>query len=237
MYSDTGSKSLRPLKSLRQRKSLGQMVYENLRQAIVRGGIAPGTRLIENQISEAQGISRTPVREAIHKLERERFIERLTHGGFRVLGLSRQDIVETFGICSVLEGYAARLAALNLRDEDLDPLEAKVEEFERLLERKQLKRLPELNTQFHDLLYTLSRSPRLIAMIDALQDHIYRYRQIILKDAPQARASNEDHRLMLQHVRWRDAEKVEQLVREHILRGQERVLKALDRDGGEPASK
>jgi len=130
-YSDTGSKALRPLKSLRQRKSLGQMVYENLRQAIVRGGIAPGTRLVENQIAEAQGISRTPVREAIHKLERERFIERLTHGGFRVLGLSRQDIVETFGIRSVLEGYAARLAALNLRDGDMDPLEANIDEFER----------------------------------------------------------------------------------------------------------
>lgn len=234
--SDIGSKALRPLKSLRQRKPLGQMVYENLRQAIVRGGIAPGTRLVENQIAEAQGISRTPVREAIHKLERERFIERLTHGGFRVLGLSRQDIVETFGIRSVLEGYAARLAALNCQAGDLDPLEAKIDESDRLLEKKQLKSLPELNTQFHDLLYTLSHSPRLIAMIYALQDHIYRYRQIILKDEQQARTSNEDHRLMLQHIRRRDAERVEQLVREHILRGQEMVLRAIDCDGLEKPS-
>ena len=133
---DTGSKALKPLKSLRQRKSLGQMVYENLRQAIVRGSIAPGTRLVENQIAEAQGISRTPVREAIHKLERERFLERLMHGGFKVLGLSRQDIVETFGIRSVLEGYAARLAALNYRADDLEALEAKIDEFQRLLEKK-----------------------------------------------------------------------------------------------------
>jgi DNA-binding GntR family transcriptional regulator len=231
--SDTGARALKPLKSLRQRKPLGHMVYENLRQAIVRGAIAPGTRLVENQIAEAQGISRTPVREAIHKLERERFIERLAHGGFRVLGLSRQDIVETFGIRSVLEGYAARLAALNHRSEDLHPLEAKIDEFERLLERKQLKSLPELNTQFHDLLYTLSRSPRLIAMIYALRDHIYRYRQVILKNEHQAATSNEDHRLMLRHIRRRDAERVEQLVREHILKGQEMVLQALDRDGGE----
>ena len=228
---DTGSMALKPLRSLRQRKPLGQMVYENLRQAIVRGGIAPGTRLVENQIAEAQGISRTPVREAIHKLERELFIERLTHGGFKVLGLSRQDIVETFGIRSVLEGYAARLAALNYRADDLEVLEAKIDEFQRLLEKKQLKHLPDVNTQFHDLLYTLSRSPRLIAMIDALRDHIYRYRQIILKDERQARTSHEDHRLMLQHIRRRDADRVEQLVREHILRGQEMVLKALDCDG------
>jgi DNA-binding GntR family transcriptional regulator len=234
--SASGSKVLKPLKSLRQRKPLGQMVYENLRQAIVRGSIAPGTRLVENQIAEAQGISRTPVREAIHKLERERFIERLAHGGFRVLGLSRQDIVETFGIRSVLEGYAARLAALNYQTDDLEPLEAKIDEFQRLLEKKQLKHLPEVNTQFHDLLYTLSRSPRLVAMIYALRDHIYRYRQIILKDEQQARTSNADHRLMLHHIRRRDAERVEQLVREHILQGQEMVLKALDRDGSQKPS-
>jgi DNA-binding GntR family transcriptional regulator len=234
--SETGSKALKPLRSLRKRKSLGQMVYENLRQAIVRGGIAPGTRLVENRIAEAQGISRTPVREAIHKLERERFVERLAHGGFSVLGLSRQDIVETFGIRSVLEGYAARLAALNCRADDLKPLEAKIGEFERLLVKKQLKNLPDVNTQFHDLLYTLSRSPRLIAMIAALGDQIYRYRQIILKDERQARTSNEDHRLMLHHIRRRDADRVEQIVREHILKGQEMVLKALDRGGPEKPS-
>jgi len=74
-------------------------------------------------------------------------------------------------------------------------------------------------------------------MIDALRDHIYRYRQIILRDEQQARASNEHHRLMLQHIRRRDAERVEQLVREHILRGQEMVLQALDRDGEEAVSK
>jgi DNA-binding GntR family transcriptional regulator len=229
-HPDTRPKALKPLKSLRQRKSLGQLVYENLRQAIVRGGITPGTRLVESQIAEAQGISRTPVREAIHKLERERFIERLPHGGFSVLGLSRQDIVETFGIRSVLEGYAARLAALNHRAGDLAPLEAKIDEFQRLLDNQQLRSLPDVNTQFHDLLYTLSRSPRLMAMIDGLRDHIYRYRQIILQDERQARSSNEDHRLMLQHIRKREAAGVEQLVREHILRGQAMVLKAIDRD-------
>jgi DNA-binding GntR family transcriptional regulator len=226
-----GTKGIKPLRSLRKHKSLGQMVYENLRQAIVRGDIAPGTRLVESQIADAQGISRTPVREAIHKLERERFIERLPHGGFGVLGLSRQDIIETFGIRSVLEGYAARLAALNYGTDDLEPLQVKIDEFQRLLEKKQLKSLPEVNTQFHDLLYALSRSPRLVGMIYGLRDHIFRFRQIILKDEQQSRTSNEDHQLMIEYIRRRDAEGVEQLVREHILRGQEMVLKALDRSG------
>jgi len=230
-YTGKDTKGIKPLRSLRKHKSLGQMVYENLRQAIVRGDIAPGTRLVESQIADAQGISRTPVREAIHKLERERFIERLPHGGFGVLGLSRQDIIETFGIRSVLEGYAARLAALNYGTDDLEPLQVKIDEFQRLLEKKQLKSLPEVNTQFHDLLYALSRSPRLVGMIYGLRDHIFRFRQIILKDEQQSRTSNEDHQLMIEYIRRRDAEGVEQLVREHILRGQEMVLKALDRSG------
>lgn len=220
--------ALRPIRGMRMRRSLGELVYNNLRQAIVRGDLAAGTRLVESRIAGAQGISRTPVREAIHKLEREDFVERLPRGGFRVLGLNRQDIVETFGIRSVLEGYAARLAALNYRADDLRPLEAKIDEFERLLRGKKLKGLPEINTQFHDLLYALSRSPRLVGMIDALRDQIFRFRQIILKDERQARVSNEDHRLILDHIRRRDAEGVERLVREHIVRGQEMVLKTFD---------
>jgi DNA-binding GntR family transcriptional regulator len=234
MATRTGhSKTATPaLKSLTVRKSLGGQVYEKLKRAIVHGELKPASRIVETRLAVALGISRTPVREAIHKLERERFIERLPHGGFSVLGLSRQDIVETFGIRSVLEGYAARLAALNYEPDDLKPLEAKIDEFERRLRRKKLKGLPEVNTQFHDLLYGLSRSPRLVGMIDALRDHIFRFRQIILRDEQQARVSNEDHRLILAHIRLRDAEGVERLVREHIVRGQKMVLKAFDGKSG-----
>jgi DNA-binding GntR family transcriptional regulator len=228
---ETDMPGLGPLKAMAERKSLGQMVYENLRQTIVRGSIAPGTRLVESQIAEVQGISRTPVREAIHKLERERFIERLPHGGFSVLELSCEEIVETFGIRSVLEGYAARLAAINHQPGQLKRLKQKIDEFQRMLDAKQLRGLPQVNTEFHDMLYALSNSPRLIRMIDALRDHIYRYRQIILKEAGQAQISNADHRLILESIRTRNAEGVEQLVREHILRGQKMVLNAFESNG------
>jgi DNA-binding GntR family transcriptional regulator len=220
--------NIRPLPQLAERKSLGQLVFENLRQGIVRGAIQPGTRLVENQVAEAHAISRTPVREAIHKLERERFVERLPQGGFAVLGLSRVDVIETFGIRSVLEGYAARLAAANHRAEDLKRLQQKIDEFQRLLDKERLKDLPAVNTEFHDLLYALSHSPRLVQMINGLRDHIYRYRQIILREAGRARMSNEDHRLMLKFIRKRDLDGVEHLVREHVLRGQQIVLSDFD---------
>jgi DNA-binding GntR family transcriptional regulator len=173
--SDTGTKALRPLKSLRQRKSLGQMVYENLRQAIVREAL-PGHAARRESDRRGSGDQPHPG-EAIHKLERERFIERLAHGGSGA-GAEPAGYRRDLRHPQRPEGYAARLAALNHRADDLDPLEAKINEFQRLLEKTAEER-PEVNTQFHDLLYTLSRSPRLIAMIYALRDHIYRYRQII----------------------------------------------------------
>ena len=216
-----------PLQVLQERKPLGQHVFDNLKQAIVRGNIAPGEWLVESHIAEMLGISRTPVREAIHKLERERLIERQPRGGFTVLGLNRDDIEETFGIRSVLEGYAARLATIKHQPKELGVLEKKIREFQQCLDQGRMDALPEINTEFHDSLYDLSKSPRLIHMINGLRDQIYRYRQMILKDEHLANVSNGDHIQMLKFMRKRDAEKVESLVREHILRGREVVLQEL----------
>jgi len=214
-----------PLQVLQERKPLGQHVFDNLKQAIIRGNIAPGEWLVESHIAEMLGISRTPVREAIHKLERERLIERQPRGGFTVLGLNRDDIEETFGIRSVLEGYAARLATLKHQPKELKALEKKIEEYTQCLRKKQMDALPGINTEFHELLYDISKSPRLIHMINGLRDQIYQFRQIILKNKKLANISNEDHIQMLKFMHQRDAEKVESLVREHILRGRDVVLK------------
>ncbi|MBW1850204.1 MAG: GntR family transcriptional regulator [Deltaproteobacteria bacterium] len=220
-------------KSLPERKSLGQYVYENLKQAIVKGDLTPGSRVIESRVADALGISRTPVREAIHKLEREGLLRHNPTGGFFVPGLTRADTEETFGIRSVLESYAAKLAAIKHREEELYPLEKKINEFQRCLDRKEMDALLRINTEFHDLLYALSRSPRLIKMINDLSDQIYRFRRVILRVEKMAKTSNKDHRLMLKFIRRRDADGVERLVREHILRGQALVLKEFDKQNME----
>jgi DNA-binding GntR family transcriptional regulator len=220
-----------PLQVLQERKSLGEHVFNNLKQAIIRGNITPGEWLVESHIAQMLGISRTPVREAIHKLERERLIERQPRGGFTVLGLSRADIDETFGIRSVLEGYAARLATKKHQAKELIALEKKIDEFQVCLNKRQLDVLPEINTEFHDLLYGLSKSPRLIHMINGLRDQIFRFRQMILKDDKLANISNEDHIQMLKLMRKRDAEGVERLVRDHILRGQDKILREFGKKG------
>jgi DNA-binding GntR family transcriptional regulator len=218
--------------SLPERKSLGDSVYEKLRLAIVNGELPPGERLVESRMAQTFGISRTPIREAIHKLEREGLLQRDPKGGFFVMGLTREDIEETFGIRSVLESYAARLAAAHHREEDLIPLENKLVEYETALRGGDLAALPRINTEFHELLYALSRSPRLIKMIEDLKTYIFRFRHVILKVEEMARISSADHRSMLNGIRKRDEEKVATLVREHILRGREIVLAEFDKQRG-----
>jgi DNA-binding GntR family transcriptional regulator len=216
------------LTSLTVRKPLGAQVYDQLKRAIVHGELKPSSRIVETRVAEALGISRTPVREAIHKLEREGFIRQDEKGGFFVAGLTLADIEETFGIRSVLESYAARLASLKHRPEDLKPLERKLDEYQVHLERGELAPLPLINTEFHDLLYGLSRSPRLVRMISDLRDQIYRFRKAILRVEEMARTSNQDHMEMLALIRKRDAEGVEAIVRAHILKGQEAVVRLLE---------
>ena len=219
--------ALKTIKLERQR--LADIVYDQLLEAIRSGDITSDQHLVQEKLADQMQISRTPVREAIHKLEREGLIERQPRGGFTVLGLNRNDIEETFGIRSVLEGYAARLAAIKHEEQELEELESKIKEFQNALDRQKMNLLPTINTEFHDLLYGLSKSPKLINMINGLRDQIYRYREMILKESKFAATSNLDHKKMLKHIRQRDAEGAERLVRDHILRGQEMVLKEYDR--------
>jgi DNA-binding GntR family transcriptional regulator len=219
--------ALRPLEN---RKSAGEHIFEHLKQAIIRGDIPPGSRMVETRIAETMGVSRTPVREAIHKLEIEGLLTKQPHSGFAVTGLSREDIEECFGIRAVLEGYAARLATMRHTPEQLKPLIRKNELFRKHLEKDDLKALPKINTDLHNMIYALSGSPKLTRMINDLKEQILRFREIILKSKSLARASHKDHSDMLAMMQERRAEEAEKLVREHILRGQSAVLRPFDHE-------
>lgn len=229
--SETDEKGISFIKDVPHRVSLGEHVFENLKQAIISGDVPNGERLVENRIAESLNISRTPVREALHKLEKEGLLTKRRRGGFIVSGFDRESIEETFGIRSALESYAARLAAEKHRKGDLKKLEKKIEEFQSGLALSRLNILPEINTEFHDLLYALSQSPKLIRMINELRDPIYRFRRIILLREDLAEESNADHKRMLEQIRNRDADGVEQLVRKHILRGKAAVLEEIESEG------
>ena len=148
-------------------------------------------------------------------------------------GLTLSGVEETFDIRSTLESFAAFLAAKRFADEELLPLEEKIDEFQRCLDGNDLSELTRINTDFHELLYALSRSPRLIKMIHDLRDDIFLLRRVMLNSADMARLSNKDHREMIRAMKKRDSVEVEKLVKKHILRGKEYVLKQIGK--GDPS--
>lgn len=216
---------MRPIK----KESLGSRVFEQIKGMILRGEIPPGRRIIETDIALSMGISRTPVREAVHKLGAEGFLTPLPKGGYAVRGLTVSDIEDTFDIRSILESFAGYLAAMRHTENEVKVLESKIDEFQLHLDKGDIKRLTAVNTEFHEALYGLSRSPRLIKMIHGLRDEIYFLRKIILKSEEMARLSNRDHREIIQAIKQREAEKVERQLREHILRGKEFVLSEINK--------
>jgi len=212
-----------------KRERLGTQVFEQVKGMILRGEIPPGRRIIENEVADSMGISRTPVREAVQRLAAEGFLNTLPKGGYAVRGLTVSGVEETFDIRSTLESFAAFLAAKRFTDEELLPLEEKIDEFQRCLDGNDLSKLTRINTDFHDLLYALSRSPRLIKMIHDLRDDIFLLRKVILNSADMARLSNKDHQEMIKAMEKRDSAKVERLVKKHILRGKEYILQAVSK--------
>jgi DNA-binding GntR family transcriptional regulator len=219
-----------------QSENLDQKAYQIIKDMIENRELLPGQKIPQEKLAAELGISRTPLREALHKLEREDWIEKIPSGGFQVVTLTKEDIEQTFGIRSVLEAYAARLAAENHKEKDLVPLEKKIMEFQACIETNNSNKLQKINTEFHDLLYGLSKSPKLIKMINQLRAQISRFRQIILKQDGYANESNEDHLKMLAAIKKRDTDAVEQLVRAHILKGKTAVLSQFSGEGKEKIS-
>ena len=211
-----------------RKKSLREEVYESLKKSILHGKLKGGQRLIEEQLAFQIGISRTPVREAFHKLERDELVTRLPKGGFAVREFTKEDVEEIFGIRSALESYAAYLATLHISPEKIFNLEKKIEEAEKALKSGDDDKVVQLHTEFHDLLYKSCRSKKLIEMINNFRDYFYRYRSALLRTEKGVYVSIEGHRQMLGAMKKKNPRLVERLVQKHLERGKELVIKEID---------
>ena len=211
-----------------KKKSLREEVYESLKRSILHGKLKANQRLIEEQLAHQAGISRTPVREAFHKLERDDLVTRLPQGGFEVREFTREDVEEIFGIRSALESYAVYLATLHITPDKIAILEKKLEESEEALEKGDDHKVVQLRTEFHDLLYKSCKSKKLFEMINTFRDYFYRYRSALLHTQNGITYSNRDHRQMLEAMKRKKPRLAERLVREHLARGKELVLREIE---------
>jgi DNA-binding GntR family transcriptional regulator len=213
--------------SISKRQTLREEVYETIKRAILRGKLTSGERLVEEELASTLGISRTPVREAIHKLEKDGLVVQRPRGGVAVRQFCIEDIEEIFGIRSVLESHAAVLATRHITLGKMRILERKVERSKQYRAKGDTEGLIRLNTEFHDTLYKSARSRRLYDMISEFRDYFFRYRVAILDVNGMPDTSIQDHTHMLEAMRARNPAKVERLVRRHILRGKDVVLQQI----------
>jgi DNA-binding GntR family transcriptional regulator len=211
-----------------KKKSLREEVYQSLKKSILHGRLKGGQRLIEEQLADQVGISRTPVREAFHKLERDELVTRLPKGGFAVREFTKEDVEEIFGIRSALESYAAYLATLHMAPDKISILEKKLKESEDALEKGDDDKVVQLHNEFYDLLYKSCRSKKLAEMIDSFRDYFYRYRSALLRTENGLTYTNQYHRQMLEAMRKKNPRLAERLVRTHLAREKELVRKEIE---------
>ncbi|MFH0726484.1 MAG: GntR family transcriptional regulator [Pseudomonadota bacterium] len=180
-----------------EKKSLPvrKRVYEHLKTAILSSLLGPEERLTEEHLAEMMGVSRTPVREALHKLESEGLIQPLETRGFIVSGYSKEEVEELFEIRAILEGYALRIISERITEESLHQLERFIEKTEAALKEHQMDEVFKWNTLFHDTLHELvSDKARLYRMIVDMRKQVLRYRRETLQSLEGAKRTLEGHR-------------------------------------------
>ncbi|MEQ8194327.1 MAG: GntR family transcriptional regulator [Rhodospirillales bacterium] len=192
--------------------TLSDAIYAMLRRCIVEGALPPGSRLQPGDLSEEMNVSRTPVREALRRLEADRFLYPQSRKGLVVRALSGKDLTELFQIREQLEGLAARLAAETITPIELASLETLVEQMASATDKTELRAL---TGRFHLHVAEAAHNARLYEMIRELQERVRQFDQSTLYMSGQPEEAIKEHRALIEAIKNRDANKAEQLARDH----------------------
>ena len=184
---------------------LRDVVFNTLRNAILKGELKPGERLMEIQLAQRLGVSRTPVREAIRKLELEGLAE-----------ITGQDLEDVLEVRAALEELAVRRACEHITEEQLEEMEKAANEFKRGLENHDLLACVETDMAFHEIIYHAAQNKRLLQMLLNLREQMYRYRLEYLKDRRMHKLLVEEHDTIRHALKKHDASKAGSAMRVHI---------------------
>ncbi len=211
-----------------------ERAYEYLKTSILSGRFNPGERLTEEHLAKELGISRTPIREALHKLESEGLIKPLATRGFIASQDSKDEIEELFDIRAVLEGYALRVICGRITDAVRETLEDTVAKAEEALRRACLDEVFQWNTRFHDTLHELiTDKRRLYHQMVTMRQYVLRYRKNTLQYPDAGDRTLDGHRKILLALRLRDPDLCERVMREHIQQSKADALQSLFQDSKE----
>lgn len=217
MLTDRANDSQR-LNPLQQKaRTLETQVYAVVKEAVLSLKLPPGALLVEDELADQLGTSKTPVRNALVKLEQDGLVVRIPYKGTYVSDVSQQDAEEIFELRGVLEGLAARSAVPFLTDKEMAQAEAILVEADAVLAQGNLSKASMLGEDFHKLVYKHATNQRLLLFLKMLDDQLRRLRLLSNSGLDRLKKSAGEHRRILEALRLRDESAVEAAFREHHL--------------------
>lgn len=202
--------------SLHDYKPLREIVFEHLRESIIMGKMKPGERLMEIQLAESLGVSRTPVREAIRKLELEGLVIMVPRKGAYVSEVSLKDIKEALEIRVSLEGLGAYLAAERMDQDEIETLKNKHEELKRCIENGDVSCIVEKDTELHDIIFKSTKNTMLMELVDGLREQVQRFRVSYVSGHSSSSDLAKEHQRIIDAIEKRDKEAAKMYAEEHI---------------------
>ena len=209
---------------LQNHRPLREIVYEELKRQIMIGEIPPGTRMMEVELAEDMGVSRTPIREAIRKLEKEGLVSIEPRRGAYASDISIKDMVDVLEVREFLEGMAAGLAAKKINDEEIETLKKATATYKKAVENGHTEEIIKEDELFHKLIVDCSGNKTLIQMINQVQELALRFRYIYYEDFSRYRNMPYEHQEILDAILSGDTEAARSIADAHVLRLKEFVI-------------
>ena len=195
---------------------LRDVVFNTLRQAIFRGELKPGERLMEIQLANKLGVSRTPIREAIRKLELEGLVLMIPRRGAEVAEITEKSLRDVLEVRGALEELAVDLACDRITNEDIQNLKEAAKEFEAALQGGDVTEYAEADVKFHDIIYHATDNQRLIQLLYNLREQMYRYRVEYLKRKEMHSILLEEHEHIIECIEKRDKQAAKLAISTHV---------------------
>lgn len=206
---------------------LRDVVFKTLRQAILKGELEPGERLMEIQLAERLGVSRTPIREAIRKLELEGLVLMIPRKGAEVAKISEQNMRDVLEVRRSLEELAIDLACQRMSPEELLELQETEKEFAKAIQNGDAMMIAQTDEKYHDIIYGATKNQKLVQMLNNLREQMYRYRLEYIKDEDKRQILLVEHDHILKALSLRHVQEAKMAIREHIDNQEITILKNL----------
>lgn len=209
---------------------LRDVVFNTLRQAILTGELKPGERLMEIHLADRLGVSRTPIREAIRKLELEGLVVMIPRKGAQVAKITEKNLKDVLEVRRALDTLAVRLACKRMDDTYKKQLREACDEFAKVVKCSNTKDITEADVRFHDIINQSTGNDRLIQLVNNLAEQMYRYRLEYIKDAAYHNRLIDEHEEIYNAILERDGERAAKAVVVHIDNQEASILEHLNLD-------